>query len=67
VGGEAAGWELVRADRVRLEHPDGPAPHAVAAPAEDDGVKASRQDPGDQNLSLVTVEDPANEEAHRDG
>jgi len=59
-----AGGGLVRADRVRLEHPDSPAPHAIAAPAEDDCVKASRQNPGDQNLSLATVKYPADEETH---
>ncbi len=51
--------------RRRLEHPHGPATHPVAAPAEDDGVNATRQDAWDQSLTLPTMEEPTDNEAHR--
>src|SRR6266851_1629565 len=59
------GRGLVERNRRRLEHPYGPATHPVAAPAEDDRVNATRQDAWDQSLTLPTMEDPADNEAHR--
>jgi hypothetical protein len=49
---------------VELEDLDGSAAHAIAAPAEDDGIKPPGQDPLDQYLSLATVEKPADQIAH---
>src|SRR5216683_5494421 len=58
-------WVLADRHRRRLEHPHGPATHPVAAPAEDDGVNATRQDAWDQSLTFPTMKEPADNEAHR--
>jgi len=50
-----------------LEDPDGPATHAVTAPAENDGVDPPGQDPVQQHLSLFLVKSPANNEVHQAG
>ena len=52
-------------DRGHLEDPHGPAPHAVATPAEHHGVEPHRQDPLQQNLTLALVEEPAKEKVHQ--
>jgi len=49
----------------QLEDPDGPAAHAVAAPAEHDGVDPPGQDPLQQHLSLFLVEQPTPDEVHQ--
>lgn len=49
---------------VELEDFDGAAPHAVATPAEDNGVDPPGQDSLNQNLSLTTVEKPADDVTH---
>jgi hypothetical protein len=50
--------------RRQVEDPDGAAAHAVAAPAEDNGIDPPGQNPLQQYLSLFLVEKPAHEEMH---
>jgi len=54
----------VKALRRHLEDPDGAAAHAVASPAEDDGVDPPGQHSPKQHLALLLVERPADEEMH---
>jgi hypothetical protein len=49
----------------QLEDADGAPAHAVASPAEDDGVDAPGQDPLQQDLTLASMEKPAEEEVHQ--
>jgi hypothetical protein len=49
---------------VELEDLDGSSAHAIAAPTEDHGVDPPRQDPLDQDLSLTTMKEPADDKAH---
>jgi hypothetical protein len=51
----------------QVEDPDGPAAHAVAAPAEDDGVDPPGQDALEQHFSLFLVEQPTKDELHQAG
>jgi len=55
----------VKTLRRHLEDPDGAAAHAVAAPAEDDGVDPPGQNPPKQHLALLLVERPADDEVHQ--
>ncbi|HYS96945.1 MAG TPA: hypothetical protein VEM94_00995 [Candidatus Dormibacteraeota bacterium] len=58
----AAGVEALRR---HLEDPDGAAPHAVAAPAEDDSVDPPGKNPAKQHLALLLVKRPTDEEVHQ--
>lgn len=51
----------------QLQNPDGPAPHPVTPPAEDDGVDSSREDSLQQHLSLFLMKQPAKDEMHQAG
>ena len=53
--------------RSELEDADGPAAHAIAAPAEHDRVDASGQDPLQQHLALLLVKHPTEKEVHQAG
>jgi hypothetical protein len=50
-----------------LEDPHRAAAHAVASPAEDDGVNPPGQDPPEQYLSLFLVKQPTQNEVHQAG
>lgn len=60
----ATGVDAVRA---QLKDADRTTAHAVAAPAEDDGVDAPRQDPLQQYLAFPLMHEPAKKEVHRAG
>jgi hypothetical protein len=51
----------------QLEDPDGPAAHAIAAPAEHDRVDPTGQDSRQQHLALLLVEQPTKDEVHQAG
>jgi hypothetical protein len=48
----------------KVKDTDGPSSHAVAPPAEDDGVDTPGQDPLQQHLSLFLMEQPTVNEVH---
>lgn len=51
----------------QLEDPNGPAAHAITAPAEHDRVDPTGQDPRQQHLALLLVEQPTKDEVHQAG